>query len=130
MRKFFCLSALLMALAACSSGGDDPGVRAGQVAKAYYDALLKGDYAQYVDGFYQPDSIPAGYREQLVANAKMFMRQQQDERRGMKEVRVVTAKADTARHVASVFLSVVYGDSTSEEIVVPMVEHRGVWYLK
>lgn len=119
-----------MALVACSSEGDDPGVRAGQVAKAYYDALLKGDCGQYVDGFYQPDSIPAGYREQLLANAKMFVRQQQDEHRGMKAVRVVTAKADTARHVASVFLSVAYGDSTSEEIVVPMVEHGGVWYLK
>ena len=49
---------------------------AGRAAKAYYDQLLHGDYNAFVAGRYQPDSIPAAYREQLVANAKMFLGQQ------------------------------------------------------
>ena len=60
----------------------------------------------------------------------MFVGQQQDEHRGIREVRIVNAKADTARHVADVFLVFAYGDSTTEQIVVPMVEQEGVWYMR
>ncbi len=37
----------------------------------------------------------------------------------MVRLNVLNAKADTARHVADVFLQVAYGDSTKEQIVVP-----------
>ena len=99
-------------------------------AKQYYDQLVEGRYADFVDAHYQPDSIPASYREQLVANARMFMGQQQAEHRGIKEVRIAHAMADTASHQASVFLVLCYGDSTSEEVLVPMVERRGTWLLR
>lgn len=103
---------------------------AAQTAKNYYEALLRGHYEQFVDGTYQPDSIPGGYREQLIANAKMFVGQQNEERKGIKQVRVVNAKADTARHAGIVFLSFTYGDSTTEQVVVPMVYVKGLWYMK
>ncbi|EFZ37711.1 hypothetical protein HMPREF0663_10080 [Hoylesella oralis ATCC 33269] len=116
-------------LAACSAELS-PGDVAAQAAKVYYEYLLKGDYAAFVDGHYRQDSIPRSYREQLITNAKMFVGQQQTERRGLKEVRIVRAEADTALHVASVFMLFTYGDSTNEEVLVPMVEHKGVWYLR
>ena len=74
-------------------------------------------------------SIPASYHEQLVANAKMFLGQQ-DGHDGIKEVKYVIAKADTSKHVADVFLKFVYGNGTAEEVIVPMVEHKGVWYMR
>ena len=49
---------------------------------------------------------------------------------GMKKIDVLNAKADTARHVADVFLQVAYGDSTKEQIVVPMVEVKGEWKMR
>ena len=108
----------------------DPADVAAQVAKQYYDYLLEGKYEAFVDGKYRPDSIPGSYRDQLVMNMKMFMGQQEREHRGIKEARIVNAVADTARHEANVFLVFCYGDSTVEEVVVPMVESQGIWYLR
>lgn len=118
-------------LFACSEAeGPKPEDIAAQSAKAYYDGLLHGDVESFVDGHYQPDSIPPGYREQLIANARMYMGQQKDEHGGISQVRISHATADTVRHVASVFLVLDYGDHSSEQIVVPMVQRHHVWYLK
>lgn len=131
MRKLspFLLTAFLLACSGPSSG-PTPEQLAGQAAKVYYDYLLKGDYDAFVDGRYQPDSIPQSYRRQLVDNAKMFVGQQEKEHGGIKSVAVADARADTAHHVANAFLTFTYGDSTREDVVVPMVESKGVWYLK
>ena len=128
MKKLFYFFVALLAVA-CSSG-PDPGEVAAQAAKEYYTQLLAGKYEHYVDGVYRPDSIPPSYRRQLIDNAKMFVGQQKDERRGILDVRVVNAVADTTKRSANVFLIFAYGDSTSEEVVVPMVQHRGVWYMR
>lgn len=128
MKKLFYFFVALLAVA-CSSG-PDPGEVAAQAAKEYYTQLLAGKYEHYVDGFYRPDSIPASYRRQLIDNAKMFVGQQKAERRGILDVRVVNAVADTVKRSANVFLIFAYGDSTNEEVVVPMVQHRGVWYMR
>ncbi len=122
------MAALMLGVWACAE--KDPGELAAHAAKQYYDYLLQEKYDAFVDGQYRPDAIPSSYREQLVTNAKMFMGQQAKEHRGIKEVRIVNAQADTARHAANVFLLFAYGDSTSEEVNVPMVEHEGIWYLR
>lgn len=128
MKKLFYFFVALLVVA-CSSG-PAPSDVAAQAAKEYYAQLLSGKYDHYVDGFYRPDSIPNSYRQQLIDNAKMFLGQQKTDRRGILDVRVVNAMADTAKRSANVFLLFAYGDSTSEEIVVPMVMHKGVWYMR
>lgn len=110
--------------------GTDEGELAAVAAKGYYDDLQKGKYEEFVDARYQPDSIPGSYRDQLIDNAKMFIGQQKEEHRGIKEVRIVNAKADTLHHTANVFLVFAYGDSTSEQVVVPMVKAKGVWKMR
>ena len=87
--------------------------KAARVAKQYYDYLIEGKY-----------------RDQLIKNAKMFMGQQQIEHRGIKETRIVNVTADDNHHEANVFLTLCFGDSTVEEICVPMVERDGIWYLR
>lgn len=77
-----------------------------------------------------PERIPASYKEQLLLNARMFMEQQKKEHRGIRQVSVVNASADTARKAAQVFLLLSYGDSTREEVYVPMVMRKGIWYLR
>lgn len=132
MVKKTVLSLFAFSLLAACGGASGPTASdlAGEAAKVYYEQLLHGDYAGFVDGTYQPDSIPQGYREQLIANAKMFVGQQKEEHRGITAVCVVSATADTTHHVATVYLSLSYGDSSSEQVAVPMVERRGVWYMR
>ena len=130
MKNLLLLMLGFCALCSSCSRKPNPEDVAAQAAKAYYDLLIEGKYEQFVDGRYVPDSIPASYREQLIANAKMFMGEQETAHKGLKQVRVVNAKADTAGHMTQVFLLFVYGDNTSEEVLVPMVEHNGVWYTR
>ncbi len=125
---FFLLS--VMSLFSCKEKTPDPGYYAGIAAKGYYDMLLEGRYDEFVDGQNMPHRIPEGYRQQLVLNAKMFVEQQKNEHRGMKAFQILDAKADTAHHIADVYLSVTYGDSTKEQIVVPMVEVEKKWKMR
>ena len=131
-RRILCALLVVLAqwfMASCARNVDPADVAA-QAAKQYYDYLLEGKYESFVDGRYQPEAIPASYRDNLISLAKMFVSQQELEHRGLKETRIVNAEADTARHEANVFLVFCYGDSTSEEICVPMVESQGLWYLR
>lgn len=118
-----------MVIVACTSSLDE-GEVAARAAKEYYGYLLQGNVASFVDGHYRPDSIPDTYREQLITNTKMYVNQQNEEHRGIKDIRIVDTKTDMQKHAANVFLVLSFGDSTSEEIVVPMVESGGVWYLR
>lgn len=130
MKKILFSLFCVMSLFSCKEKAPDPGYYAGIAAKGYYDMLLEGKYDEFVEGQNMPHRIPEGYRQQLVLNAKMFVEQQKDEHRGMKDFLVLDAKADTAHHVADVYLTVTYGDSTKEQIVVPMVEVENKWKMR
>ena len=132
MKKFlfFMILSIGLVFASCKKETPDPGYFAGIAAKGYYDLLLAGKYNDFVAGYNQPNRIPKGYHEQLLLNARMFMEQQQEEHKGLAGIHVLHAKADTARHVADVFLQMVYGDSTKEQVVVPMVLVRGDWKMR
>mgnify|MGYP007070316963 FL=1 len=115
-------------LVACS--GPSAEELASLAAKGYYEHLLKGEYDSFLEGMNGFDSIPDDYREQLLAGYKQFMHQQEQAHRGIREVRIVNAKTDTIQKYTSVFLVLCFGDSTNEEVVVPMVEHEGRWRMK
>lgn len=119
-----------LGLSSCKEVGPDPGYFAGIAAKGYYDLLLEGKYQEFVAGYNQANCLPDSYQKQLLLNAQMFVEQQQAEHKGMLKVNVINAKADTAHHVADVFLQMVYADSTKEQIVVPMVEVNSEWKMR
>ena len=106
MKKLLIFMIFMVGLvfSSCREEKPDPGYLAGIAAKGYYDLLLEGKYKEFVDGYNQPYRLPNGYQDQLLMNAKMFVEQQQDEHKGMVKVNVLNAKADTAHHVADVFL--------------------------
>lgn len=132
MKKLSCFVLLLATLefVSCKNEGPDAGQLAAVAAKGYYDMLLEGKFQEFVDGYNQPNRLPENYQKQLLLNAQMFVEQQQEVHKGMSKVNVLNAKADTAHHVADVFLQMVYGDSTKEQIVVPMVEVKGEWKMR
>lgn len=103
---------------------------AANAAKGYYDQLVRQQCDSFVSGMNLPERIPESYREQLVLNAQMFIEEQNEEHNGLREVRVVNCVNDSAATTAHAFLLLCYGDSTIEEIVVPMVKRDDKWYMK
>lgn len=101
-----------------------------QTAKVYYDQLLNGDYDSFVAGSLQGDSVPEAYRKQLVLNSQMFVERLRKEHQGIDSIIPLRANGDSASHTASAFMAFCFADSTREEVVVPMIEKNGVWYLR
>jgi hypothetical protein len=132
LRKVVILTVCFVAAAVVYSCRGEKAVdfAAAHQAKAYYDLLLKEKYADFVEGMDFPEPIPDSYRQQLVDNARMFVGKQQEEHHGIREVRVVNCVNDSVKPAANAFLMLCYGDSTIEEVVVPMVKRDGRWLMK
>ena len=122
------LCAALALLAACKDE-PKPGQLAAKAAEEAYGHLIGGRYADYLGFVAGADRLPADYREQLLANAKQFVAWQ-EEHGGIDSVRALRAVADTAARRASVYLLLCFGDSTKEEVLVPMVGGPERWQLK
>lgn len=100
-------------------------------AQEYYQLLLSGEYDAFLSGIEGVDSLPADYREQLMANTCQFVDVQRKQRGGMVRVEGLRAVIDsTATTYANAFLMACFGDSTREEVVVPMVEKQGKWLMR
>jgi len=119
----------LALLAACSSQPTKEEL-AGLAAKGYYQHLVAGEYEQFVKGRLMADSLPADYRLQLIEGYKQFVAQQLEARKGIQGVSVSRAYTDSLADYTNVLLMLCYGDSTTEEVVVPMVERDGRWMMK
>ena len=128
LNKLMCLAALVATIAACSSPSREE--LASLAAKGYYQHLIEGDYDHFLEGREFADSLPADYRSQLIDCYSQFLAQQQEARGGINEVRISRAYTDSTQQYTSVLLMLCYGDSTTEEVVVPMVERNGRWMMK
>ena len=119
----------LTLLLSCSSPLS-PEQQAALAAEGYYRHLLAGEYEQFLQGRVGSDSLPADYRAQLLTGYLQVVAQQQEKQGGITAVSVFFVGTESPEHYTSVFLLLSYGDSTQEEIVVPMVEHNGSWRMK
>ena len=100
-------------------------------AKGYYEHLIHGEYEQFLQGKAGLNKhSEQEYWNQLRDNCHQFVHQQEQAHRGIHEVRVVNAKTDTLQKYTNVFMMLCFGDYTNEEIVVPMVERDGRWYMR
>ena len=126
MKKLVILALLVTA---CGSASKEE--LASLAAKGYYDHLIHGEYEQFYEGMDQREfTSQADYRSQMLDNLRQFMARQEQEHRGILEVRVSNAVTDTTQQLTNVFLVLCFGDSTNEEVVVPMVERQGAWRMK
>ena len=128
MRKLVYLI-LIVIVVACSTGVSRE-EQAALAAKGYYTHLVQGEYEQFVEGRFMADSLPADYRSQLIEGYKQFVAQQLEARKGIQEVSVSRAYTDSLAGYTNVLLMLCYGDSTTEEVLVPMVERNGRWMMK
>ncbi len=139
MRKLLIIiNACFLLLFFSCSDRQKPDDAAARAAKEYYDSLFAGNYACFVRGMYLPDTIPGNYREQLEANASMFVGRMDDEHHGVSSVDVIRfvndtiVSADKKSHVrtSDVYLMFHLGDSLKEEVVVQMIQHKGRWLMR
>ena len=131
MKKLCILSLFgaLVVLGACGSATKEE--LASLAAKGYYEHLIHGEYEQFYEGMDEREfTSEADYRSQMLDNLRQFMARQEKEHHGILEVRVSNAATDTVQQFTNVFLVLCFGDSTNEEIVVPMVERNGSWRMK
>lgn len=129
VKSIFIVMVTLLFVCSCGEEKRDDNAAA-RAAKEYYDCLVAGRYAEYLDGIADMDSLPPSYREQLLANAKQFMAQQKKEHDGIVDVRAVSVRTDSVARRTSAFIMLCFGDSAKEEVVVPMVERNGRWLMK
>jgi hypothetical protein len=125
----------LLCLASC--GTPTPEEMASLAAKGYYDHLIHGEYEQFLEGVDQSELArimisggTASYSAQLLDNYRQFIADQQESHGSIREVRIVQAHTDSLQKYINVFLTLCFGDSTNEEIVVPMVERKGHWRMR
>jgi len=120
---------LIVLLSAC--GGASREELASLAAKGYYDHLVKGEVEQFLEGRAGADSLPESYRRQLLDAYRQFIAQQEQKHLGIQEVVIVRAQTDSLADYTNVFLTLCFGDSTNEEVVVPMIEQgEGRWRMK
>lgn len=124
------LFVILAFLALCACSSPTPEEMASLAARGYYEHLLKGEFDKFLDGKAGSDSLPEAYREQLIAGYKQFLSLQNNLHNGINEIRVINAKRDTILNYTNVFLMLCFGDSTNEQVSVPMIEYNGSWRMR
>lgn len=131
MQRFiYTIIAIAMILSCSKPDAIKPEDVAAQTACEYYKLLIDGKYSDFVSGTFEADSLDSNYRNQLVDNAAMFTSRQEQRNKGIKSVEPYKATADTASHTATVFLTITFGNGNKENVMVQMIESKGVWYMR
>ena len=131
MRRLLYIACVFLALSACMSKGT-PEEEAAKAAQSYYALLVERHVNEFLDGKLLSDSLPEDYRLQLQQVYEQYVQEMDDKHEGIREVRVSenVARRDSVLQLTYAFLILCFGDSTQEEITVPMVEQDGVWKMK
>ena len=136
MRQLFCILTAIVLLAACS--GVTPEWKAASEAQKYYSCLAEDNATGFLEGKAGIDSLPDDYCEQLLEAVKQYQADVKTKHGGLSNVRIADSHyqdggevlCDTALGLTYAFLILCYGDSTQEEITVPMVAVDGRWLMK
>ena len=106
--------------------------QAAEAAQGYYQRLLDG----YPDGFLAGkaayDEMPSDYRSQLVKANEQYVKDMQQKHNGLRSVAISpnVGRIDSTLNVVYTFLLLSYGDSTQEEVIVPMVQVGSDWKMR
>lgn len=131
IRKNALLFASVALLAACGGGVDlsEKGSNgACGAAEYFYSLLSKGDGVAYVENMQEAYEMDSCMHVQFVALMDQFLYEEKHLRGG-----ILSAKASSDSlidSVAYVSLDVLFGDSTREEVILPVVYTCGRWWVK
>lgn len=119
-------------LTACSPGGKGEGLQpptADEVI-AYYELYRSGNYADYVKAMQSCDDKPADFCKQMADALKQHAARIKAEKGGAVSAEFLRTEMHAEHSAADAYLSVTYGDSTKEEIILPLVFWQDKWRLK
>ena len=132
MKKAAYILLTLMLVLSCSEGGRDlsqfssDGARS--AAEYFYELLAKGQSQAYVDNMQESASMDTAKYSQFVDLMEQFLHEEKELRGGILSAR---AERDTmVDTISMVYLNVHFGDSTREEIMLPVVYTRGRWWIR
>lgn len=105
---------------------------AAKAAQSYYQLLVNDQTEMFLQGKIGADSFPLGYRRQIQKVYEQYVSEVKDGHGGIREVLISDniGRVDTSKQLVYAFLVLCFGDSTREEITVPMVEQNGIWKMK
>ena len=127
----YALFLAVLLLSSCSRKKEtDHGAVAAEAAKHYYENLISGKYKLFLEGMNLPDKLPGSYESQMLKNFEVFIKRQEKEHKGIRQVSVHSAQFRAKDSTANAYLLLHYGDSTTEQMVVPMLKKRGLWYMR
>ena len=99
-----------------------------RAAEYFYSLLANGQGQVYVDNMQEASSMDSCKYVQFVDLMDQFLHEENELRGGIVHAR---ANKDTiVDSVSMVFLDVQFGDSTREEIMLPIVYTRGRWWIR
>lgn len=108
----------------------DQGTLAANAAKLYYQDLISGKTEHFLEGVNMSDRIPEDYKKQMLSNYKQFVAKQKKAHKGVDSITISNTQLSEKDSTASVFLVLHFADSTSEQIIVPMLKKKGIWYMR
>ena len=132
MKKAAYIILMLTCLFSCSEVADNltefSSVGARRAAEYFYSILANGQGQVYVDNMQEASSMDSCKYVQFVDLMDQFLHEENELRGGIVHAR---ANKDTiVDSVSMVFLDVQFGDSTREEIMLPIVYTRGRWWIR
>ena len=98
-----------------------------QAAVKHYSRLIKGDYKGFVSGYADAEALPDDYRSQLVDATAQFMAGDE-----MHRLTSVEALGDSIAPDSTAYVTLLlhFGDSTQEQIQMPLILKEGRWKMK
>lgn len=133
IRTIIAAGLLCLTLTGCGSKKEEQQPEeylAAAAAKEYLEAIYSGHYDDYLDGRAGAASMPSSYRDELLTAYRSHANRVERLRQGVSSIDVIRTQADTATSTMLVFLAVTFGDSSREEVVVPMVNSDGEWRMR
>jgi hypothetical protein len=131
VRRLLYILFVLLVLSACAEKYSSE-EQAAKAAQSYYQLLLDGQTSEFLQGKIGTDSLPEGYRLQLQQMYEQYVSELRTKHDGVSQVCISenVARRDSMLQLTYAFLMLCFGDSTQEEVTVPMVEQNGVWKMK
>lgn len=131
MKKLACVFISVLSVLSCSKGrdlADFSSSGAEGAAEYFYGMLANGQAQSYVDNIQDASAMDSCKYAQFVDLMEQFLHEEKELRGGILSA---TATRDTISDSAAVvFMDVLFGDSTCEEVMLPLVYTRGRWWIK
>ncbi len=125
----FALSAaLLLACQQPKNSAEEARLAVQSLVETYYEDLLSRRYASCLDVTSGAETMLPEQRKQMEDALRQYNEAQQKEHGGLAKAEVVDMSMQDNR--AEVFVELLYTDSVSERIIVPVVLENKVWRME